>query len=136
MSTVAQAMRKDLNKTAHDTSVGKAAELMRDARVGSLLVEQAGTGGEVIGIVTETDIVRRAVADGSDLSTMTVQSIMTSPVATIESIRTIQDAQDMMADLGVRHLGVTEGGTLVGLVSVRDLLTSFQRVSEPKIMQD
>ena len=136
MSTVAQAMRKDLNKTAHNTSVGRAAELMRDARVGSLLVEQAGKGGEVIGIVTETDIVRRAVAPGLDLSTMTVQSIMTSPIATIESIRTIQDAQDMMADLGVRHLGVTEAGTLVGLVSVRDLLISFQRMSEPKIMQD
>ena len=136
MSTVAQAMRKDLNKTAPDTSVVKAAELMRDGRVGSLLVERAGKGGEVIGIVTETDIVRRAVADGSDLSTMTVESIMTSPIATIESIRTIQDAQDMMADLGVRHLGVTEGGTLVGLVSVRDLLVSFKSVSEPKIMQD
>jgi signal-transduction protein with cAMP-binding, CBS, and nucleotidyltransferase domain len=136
MSTVAQAMRKDLTKTAHNTSVERAAELMRDAQVGSLLVEQAGKGGQVIGIVTDTDIVRRAVAHGSDLSTITVQSIMTSPVATIESIRTIHDAQDMMADLGVRHLGVTEAGALVGLVSVRDLLTSFKRVPEPKIMQD
>ena len=136
MSTVAQAMRKDLNKTAHDTSVAKAAELMRDGQVGSLLVEQDGKRGEIIGIVTETDIVRRAVAGESDLSTMTVQSIMTSPVATIESIRTIQDAHDMMADLGVRHLGVTQGGTFVGLVSVRDLLVSFKSVSEPKITQD
>jgi signal-transduction protein with cAMP-binding, CBS, and nucleotidyltransferase domain len=42
----------------------------------------------------------------------------------------------MMGDLGVRHLGVTEQGKLVGLVSVRDLLVYFKRVSEPKITQD
>ena len=133
MSTVAQAMRKDLKKTTSTTSVRKAAKLMRDDRVGSLLVEK---NGEVVGIVTETDIVRRAVAQGSDLSKMTVQGIMTTPIASIESNRTIQDAHDMMGDLGVRHLGVTEAGTLVGLVSVRDLLISFKSISEPKIMQD
>jgi len=133
MSTVAQAMRKDLKKTTSTTPVRKAAKLMRDDRVGSLLVEK---NGEVVGIVTETDIVRRAVAQGSDLSKMTVQSIMTTPIATIESNRTIQDAHDMMGDLGVRHLGVTERGTLVGLVSVRDLLISFKSISEPKITQD
>lgn len=133
MGTVAQAMRKDLKKTTSTTSVRKAAKLMRDDLVGSLLVEK---NGEVVGIVTETDIVRRAVAQGSDLSKMTVQSIMTTPIATIESNRTIQDAHDMMGDLGVRHLGVTESGTLVGLVSVRDLLISFKSISEPKITQD
>ena len=133
MSTVAQAMRKDLKKTTSATPVREAAKLMRDDRVGSLLVE---INGEVVGIVTETDIVRRAVAQGSDLSKMTVQSIMTTPIATIESTRTIQDAHDMMGDLGVRHLGVTAGGTLVGLVSVRDLLISFKSFSEPRITQD
>ena len=133
MSTVAQAMRKDLKKTISATSVREAATLMRDDRVGSLLVE---ISGEVVGIVTETDIVRRAVAQGSDLSKMTVESIMTTPIATIESTRTIQDAHDMMGDLGVRHLGVTTGGTLVGLISVRDLLIFFKSFSEPRITQD
>ena len=133
MGTVAQEMRKDLKKTTATTSVRKAAKLMRDDRVGSLLVEK---NGEVVGIVTETDIVRRAVAQGSDLSKMMVQGIMTTPIASIESNRTIQDAHDMMGDLGVRHLGVTEAGTLVGLVSVRDLLISFKSISEPKITQD
>ena len=81
-------------------------------------------------------MVRRAGAEGTDLAKVTVQSIMTSPIATSESIRTVQDAHDMMGDLGVRHLGVTEGGKLVGLVSVRDLLVYFKRVSEPRITQD
>jgi signal-transduction protein with cAMP-binding, CBS, and nucleotidyltransferase domain len=42
----------------------------------------------------------------------------------------------MMGDLGVRHLGVTERGKIVGLLSVRDLLLYFKSVSEPRITQD
>lgn len=133
MPNVAQVMRKELKKIAHDASVKDAAKRMRDERVGSLLVEK---GKNLVGILTETDVVRRAVAEGADLGKTMVQSIMTAPIVTIESIRTVQDAHDMMGDLGVRHLGVTEGGKLVGLVSVRDLLVYFKRVSEPKITQD
>lgn len=133
MSSLSQVMRKELKKIAHDASVRDAAKRMRDERLGSLFVDK---GGNLVGIVTETDVVRRAVAEGKDLAKVTVQSIMTSPIVTIESTRTVQDAHDMMGDLGVRHLGVTTGGKLVGLVSVRDLLVYFKRVSEPKITQD
>lgn len=133
MSTLAQVMRKELKKVAHDVSVRDVAKRMREERVGSLFVEK---GGALVGIVTDTDVVRRAVAVGEDLGKLAVQTIMTSPIVTIESMRTVQDAHDMMGDLGVRHLGVTEQGKLVGLVSVRDLLVYFKRVSEPKITQD
>lgn len=133
MPSVVQVMRRELKKIAHETPVREAAKRMRDERVSSLLVEK---GGHLVGIVTDTDVVRRAVAESADLGKLTVQSIMTSPIATIESVRSVQDAHDMMGDLGVRHLGVTEQGKLVGLVSVRDLLVYFKRVSEPKIAQD
>ena len=133
MSSVAQVMRREIKKISHDAPVKEAAQRMKNERVGSLLVEKAGT---LVGIVTDTDVVRRGVADGSDLAKTQVHTIMTSPIATIESNRTMQDAHDMMGDLSVRHLGVTEKGTLVGIVSVRDLLVYYKRVSEPKIAQD
>ena len=133
MSTLGELMRKELKQVTAATPVREAAKQMRDERVGSLFVEK---GGRLIGIVTDTDVVRRAVADTKDLDRLTVEQIMSSPIATIESTRAVQDAHDMMGDLGVRHLGVTEGGQLTGLVSVRDLLLYFQRFSEPKIMQD
>ncbi len=133
MSSLVQVMRKELKKISQDASVREAARRMRDERVGSLFVERGGT---LVGILTETDIVRRAVADGSDLEAVKTKTIMTTPIATIESMRTIQDAHDMMGDLGIRHLGVTEQGKLIGLVSVRDLLVYFKRVSEPRITQD
>ena len=133
MSTVIQVMRRELKQVRHDAVVRDAAKRMRDEKVSSLLVEK---NNELVGIITDTDVVRRAVAEGSDLMKTAVHTIMTSPIASIESLRTVQDAHDMMGDLGVRHLGVTEKGKLVGMVSVRDLLVYFKRVSEPKISQD
>lgn len=133
MSTLVQVMRKELKNVRHDVSIKDAAKRMRDEKVSSLLVEK---NNELIGIITDTDVVRRAVAEGSDLMKTAVHTIMTSPIASIESLRTVQDAHDMMGDLGVRHLGVTEKGKLIGMVSVRDLLVYFKRVSEPKISQD
>jgi CBS domain-containing protein len=117
---------------------------MQTERVGSLLVKKGKT---FVGIVTDTDIVRRAVASNKNLGKMTVEKIMTSPICTIEGSQPVDDAQDMMGDLGVRHLAVTKAGEIVGVVSVRDLLLFYKRYaqskipleadySEPKIMQD
>ncbi len=133
MPNVAKVMRKEIKRIAHNATVRDAARRMKDDRIGSLLVEKAGS---LVGIVTDTDVVRRGVADAADLNKLTVEDIMTSPIVTIEGIRTVQDAHDMMGDLNVRHLGVTEGSSIVGVVSVRDLLVYFKRVSEPKITQD
>ncbi|MGH7230670.1 MAG: CBS domain-containing protein [Nitrospiraceae bacterium] len=133
MSTLAQVMRKKLKMIAHNASIKAAASRMRDERVSALFVEK---GENFIGIVTDTDVVRRGVAEGVDIGKTAVETIMTSPIATIDAVRTVQDAHDMMGDLSVRHLGVTEQGKLTGIVSVRDLLVYFKSVSEPKIAQD
>jgi signal-transduction protein with cAMP-binding, CBS, and nucleotidyltransferase domain len=69
--------------------------------------------------------VRKAVADRKDLENTTVESIMTTPLNYIDSTKTLLDAQDTMRDLGVRHLAVREGGKVVGIVSVGDLLAYF-----------
>ena len=133
MSTLKQVMTSQLKSIKLDQSIAQAAACMRDARIGSLLVEK---DGQYVGIITETDIVRRAVADKKNLEAMTVESIMSPQMVTIESNRSVRDAHDMMGDLGIRHLVVTEAGKIVGLVSARDLLVYFKSVSEPKIGQD
>ena len=133
MGTVAQIMTKNPKTVGPGTSVVSAAKTMRTARVGSLFVKK---GKQLVGIVTDTDMVRRAVASNKNLGKMTVEKIMTSPIWSIESNRSIGDAQDMMGDLGVRHLGVTQAGEIVGVISVRNLLVYYQRISEPKIAQD
>jgi signal-transduction protein with cAMP-binding, CBS, and nucleotidyltransferase domain len=133
MRALHETMTQKLKTIRHDATIQEMARRMKDEKVGSLLVER---GGQVVAIVTETDIVRKAVAKGADLGKETVESIMSTPVASIDIRRTPQDAHDMMADLGVRHLAVTDAGKIVGLLSVRDLLVYFKRVSEPRITQD
>jgi CBS domain-containing protein len=102
-----------------DIDVRKAAEIMRDHNIGSLFVTR---NKDIIGIVTDTDMVRRAVAVGADPSKMTIEQIMSAPVITIEENKTLLDANDMMAKAHLRHLGVTRNGKLVGMISVRDLV--------------
>lgn len=144
MSTVAQIMTKRVKAVGPATSIVSAAKAMRTARVGSLFVKK---GKRLVGIVTDTDIVRRAIATGKPLGKLTVEKVMTTPICTIEATRSVDDAQDMMGDLGVRHLGVTRDGEIVGVISVRDLLLFYKRYAqskispqteyeEPKIVQD
>jgi signal-transduction protein with cAMP-binding, CBS, and nucleotidyltransferase domain len=133
MSTVAQITTKRPKSIGHKTSIASAAKAMRQARVGSLLVKK---GKHFIGVVTDTDIVRRAVATGKPLGKLTVEKIMTTPICTIEGNQSVDDAQDMMADLGVRHLGVTKNGDITGVVSVRDLLSFYKRYAQSKISQE
>lgn len=144
MSTVVKIMSKQPKSVGVSVSIVSAAKKMRAARVGSLFVKK---GKKLVGIVTDTDIVRRAVSTNKPLGKMTVEKIMTTPICTIEGSQSVDDAQDMMGDLGVRHLAVTKAGEVVGVVSVRDVMMFYKRYaqsrispaqgySEPKIAQD
>ena len=144
MSTVSKIMSKQPKTVGPSVSIVSAAKKMKAARVGSLFVKK---GKKLVGIVTDTDIVRRAVAMSKPLGKLTVEKIMTSPICTIEGAQSVDEAQDMMGDLGVRHLAVTKSGEVVGVVSVRDVMMFYKRYaqssikaeapySEPKISQD
>jgi CBS domain-containing protein len=133
MSTVAMIMNKKPKTVGPDLSVVSAAKKMKAARVGSLFVKK---GKKLVGIVTDTDIVRRAVTANKPLGKLTVEKIMTTPICTIEGSQTVDDAQDMMGDLGVRHLAVTQAGEIVGVVSVRDVLMFYKRYAQSKILPE
>ncbi len=133
MPTLQNLISTTLKTIRHDATVQEGARRMRDDKVGSLLVEH---DGRIVGIVTETDIIRKSVAGGGDLSKEKMGAIMNAPVISIEVQRSPQAAHEMMADYQVRHLAVTDKGKIVGVLSVRDLLVYYKSVSEPKIMQD
>jgi CBS domain-containing protein len=119
MVTVGQLMKKNLITVDAGTSVVEVAKLMKVCEVESVLVSsQSG----IVGIVTESDIVKKVI--GSDRSPyfIPVEDIMSSPVVGIEERRPLTEAADLMDKHQSRHLGVTKGGTVVGVLSVRDLL--------------
>lgn len=128
--TLGLLMNKDIQKIEHDATVRQAAAQMKEKRIGSLLVER---DGQYVGIITETDIIRKAVAEDIELTRKAVGEIMSRPVITLDEKLSPQDAHDLMGDQGVRHLGVTRAGEIIGVLSVRDLLLYFKRQSEPNM---
>ena len=101
------------------TSTIDAAKLMRAHQIGSVFVERDRA---IVGIVTETDIVRKVVADDRMSYFVPVEHVMSAPVVGIEEHRPITEAADLMEEHCARHLAVTKAGQIVGVVSVRDLL--------------
>ena len=106
-------------KVDRDVKVREAAEIMKNSNIGSVFVTREG---DIIGILTDTDLVRRLVAVGLDSATTTVEQIMSAPILTIDENKTLLDANDLMAREHIRHLGVSQGEKLVGMISVRDLV--------------
>ena len=126
MATVGQIMTRDMSVIQRESTIEVAAQHMLSQQIGSLLVMQ---GEEYAGIITETDVVR-AVAKQINVSQSTVQEVMSSPILTVEKKLSPHYARDLMADKRIRHLAVTEDGTIVGIISVRDLLAYFKTVSK------
>lgn len=123
MRPLAVMMKRNPRTISPDATLAEAAVMMRDTRVGAILVMEHGT---YVGIVSETDLVRKGMASHLDAAQAKVREVMSSPVITIELDRSAHDASDLMAEKGIRHLAVTEDGRIVGIVTVRDLLRYFK----------
>jgi CBS domain-containing protein len=100
------------------TTIGDAAVLMRDRKIGDVLV--VGSNG-VTGIVTDRDIVVRAVATGRDLSKTTVGDICTTEPATVGPDDDSEVALRVMAKRAVRRLPVVDRGLVVGVITLNDI---------------
>ncbi|GJL53969.1 MAG: histidine kinase [Nitrospirales bacterium] len=126
MSTVGQLMTKEVSTISEEASIHEAANLMQQQRIGSLLVQK---GQVYSGIITETDIVR-GVAERREMTQLTVEALMSSPIITVNRTLSPQYARDLMADRHIRHLAVTEEEKIIGIISVRDLLAYFKTVTK------
>jgi len=116
-------MNKNMRTIQTEGTLLEAARLMRELQVGALLVEE---NGHLVGVVSETDLVRKAMAEGRDVGQEKVRTIMSSPIITIDIERPASDASDLMSEKGIRHLAVTDAGKIVGVISVRDLLRYYK----------
>lgn len=116
-------MRRTMRAISPDTTLLEAAKQMRDARVGALLVQEAG---HYSGILSESDLVRKGMAESCSAQETLVRAVMSSPLLSIDSARSAHEASDKMAEHGIRHLAITEEGQIVGIISVRDLLRYFK----------
>jgi len=80
---------------------------------------------EYVGIVTERDFTRKVVGKNMDTKGTEVSTIMSSPLHTMEGSQPITEANQFMAEHKIRHMAVTENGKIVGMLSVKDLVSFF-----------
>ena len=119
LSAILEEKSGDVLQIDGGATVFEAITKMVDANVGSLLVTEEG---EIAGIITERDYLRRVTLQGRTDKETAVREIMSSPlvVATPETL--IDECMAMMTDRRIRHLPVVDDGTVVGVVSIGDLV--------------
>lgn len=117
VATVGEIMTTGLFSIEPTTTVAEAATVMGERRIGSALVMD---GDRLLGIFTERDIVR-ALGEHFDAAGHPVSEWMTADPVTVEPSMPVEEALRMMLDRNFRHLPVSEGGNVAGIVSMRDL---------------
>jgi CBS domain-containing protein len=125
MKTVREVMSTTLVTVKPTAMMIEAARAMAEAGVGSALVVE---GDSLVGIFTERDILRAFEQMHADPARVApVSKGMSRDPETIDPGASVGTAMDLMLERGFRHLPVTEGGSLVGVVSMRDLARSIAK---------
>jgi CBS domain-containing protein len=125
--TVGQVVKRKAIIVKPSDSVHKVARILSKNKVGSAVVVNKD---EIVGIITDRDILDKVVAKGRDPKTVKVREVMTENPITIEDDYDIGDAIDKMMEKGIRWLLVTRLGKPIGFVTAADLLSALQMNNE------
>lgn len=117
--SIKDVMKTDPITIASNAPVIQAAQAMRDADIGDVIV--LDDADQICGIVTDRDIAVRLVAEGRDPSGTRLVEICSGDVAALSPEDSVGDAVRMMSEKAIRRLPVLEGGKAVGIVSLGDL---------------
>jgi CBS domain-containing protein len=110
----------------------EAIRIMADRHVGALVVMR---GTELAGVVSERDYARKVVLLGRSSAETPVWQIMSSPVITVSLDSSVQDCMRLMTERRIRHLPVMEGGRVIGMISIGDLVKAVMEEQQQTIEQ-
>lgn len=113
-------------------SVLVAVKLMAEKSIGALLVME---GGQIAGILSERDYARKVILHGRASHNTEVREIMSSNVHTVGLAHTVEDCMALMTAKRIRHLPVVEGGHVVGMLSIGDLVKAVIADQQATIRQ-
>jgi CBS domain-containing protein len=133
--TVSSVLRRKDRKVltiSPGASVYEAIALMAENSVGALLVV---SDGMLVGILSERDYARKVVLQSRSSKDTMVADIMTCPVTTVTPGHTVEECMRTMTNQRIRHLPVIEGTSIVGIVSIGDLVRSVITVQGEMIQQ-
>jgi CBS domain-containing protein len=123
---VSEVMTTELETVQLDSTLEEVASIMKVGDVGAVPV--VDEDDDLVGIITDRDIVVRCVADGKDPAETNVEDILSHQLETIEPDADIEEAARLMADKRIRRLPVCQDGELVGMLSIGDLAVKTPRM--------
>jgi CBS domain-containing protein len=109
-------------------TIRQVCNLLSSRKIGAVVV--SGAGESLIGVVSERDVVQAISRHGEEALSMPVHLVMTRQVATCRLTDTAQDLMEMMTEGRFRHVPVVEGGLLLGIVSIGDIVKRRMEDSE------
>ena len=115
---VKEAMKTNLVIVPTSITVLEAAKLMKIRRIGNVLVVEKK---QPIGILTESDILKKVVAEGKNAKDTLVKEVMSTPIIVIDPYITLEEAMKIMGKCNVRRLPVIEKGELIGIITQKDI---------------
>ena len=115
-----------------DSTVYEAIEQMAEKGIGALVVLHEG---RLEGIISERDYARKVILRGRSSADTPVRDIMSSPVITVSLETSVQTCMQLVTDRRVRHLPVVDGGRVVGMVSIGDLVKAVIADQQQQIAQ-
>ena len=127
-----EAKGRDVYSIAPDALVFDALRLMADKGVGALIVME---GGRIAGILSERDYARKVILHGKSSHDIQLRDIMTSKIITVHSGQTVEECMGLMTEKRIRHLPVTEGERLIGVLSIGDLVKEVIAEQQQTIQQ-
>ncbi|HHT62415.1 MAG TPA: CBS domain-containing protein [Clostridia bacterium] len=124
---VREIMTEDVKTVTPDTGVENVARLMKENDIGTVLVCE---GSKTIGLITDRDIVIRAIAEGKNPSTVKAGEVMSTNLVEVTPDTDVHEAAEMMADYQIKRLPVVENGRLIGIVALGDLAIEEIHIDE------
>ena len=132
ISQLLQAKGREIHSIAPDARVFDALKLMADKNVGALVVLE---NGRLAGIFSERDYARKVILLGKSSHDIPVRDIMTAKVITVHPGQAVEECMALMTEKRIRHLPVTEGERLIGVLSIGDLVKEVIAEQEQTIKQ-
>ncbi|MEE8365017.1 MAG: CBS domain-containing protein [Gammaproteobacteria bacterium] len=126
LSEVLRNKGSEVYRLKTDNSIAEAATTLTEKKIGALLVED--NDGQIVGILSERDIVAGMGPHGADLHDVRISELMTTNLIKCTGQDTVLQAMEKMTDRRIRHLPVFDGDDLVGVISIGDLVKC--RISE------
>lgn len=124
---VRDVMTKSVDWVTPDTSVVKVAELMKRDDVGSIPICQ---GNNLIGMITDRDIVMKVVAAGGNTNNISVKDVMSTDIISVTADQDVHEAANLMSRYQIRRLPVLENGNLIGILAIGDLAVEKIHINE------